>query len=68
MSVGLFTSLKQGPNGLAPGSFRAPQFRANPAPPDTRRHSKPARMAADLHQLALTITTRHHATLDAGDF
>jgi hypothetical protein len=31
------------------GSYRAPQFCANPTPPGTRRHSKPPRMAADLH-------------------
>jgi hypothetical protein len=39
------------------GSYRDPQFRANPALPDTTRHSKPARMADDVHLPALTIIT-----------
>ncbi|MGH3832428.1 MAG: hypothetical protein ACRDRS_18615 [Pseudonocardiaceae bacterium] len=41
--------VEPGADRLAAGSYRAPQFRANPTQPDTRRHSKPARMAADLH-------------------
>ena len=40
--------LARGPNHPVPGSYRAPQFRANPTLPDTRRHSKPTQMVADL--------------------
>jgi hypothetical protein len=50
------------------GSDRAPQFRANPVLPDTGRHSKSTRMAADVHLPVLTIITRHYATLRTANF
>jgi hypothetical protein len=50
------------------GSNRAPQFCAYPPLPGTTRHSKPARLAADVHLPALTIITRHYATLGTANF
>jgi hypothetical protein len=42
--------------------------RTRPPLPGTTRHSKPARLAADVHLPALTIITRHYATLGTANF